>query len=284
MTNQTQKVDIFLVGAPKCASTWIHRCFQEHEEIYVPEEDSIKYYDLNYHKGDCWYKNYFNNATNKQIIVDPTPSYFRSPGAISRIASEHPDAKFILSLRNPLDRAFSQYWHEKKRGIITVNFEEALQQVMLWGWFIETGFYATHLDNLLKYFPKDRIHITLFDDLKNDAGLFIKNIFEFVDVDNTFEPLIINKPVNKAGVSENITIKTITSLSKVGVVGRALNPLRKVMKKFGVRERLMETFSNRNEYEEGVSEAMRKELLSIYLPEIERLESMIDKDLSNWKQ
>lgn len=285
MSKQKLNIDAFILGAPKCASSWIHRCFMEHQEIFVPEDDSIKYYDINYHKGEDWYAKFYNTVGSEKIVIDPTPSYFRSQWAVPRIAAEFPDAKIILSLRNPVDRAFSQYWHEKKRGIINVDFEDTFKQFMLWGWFIETGLYAKHLENLYKYFPEDRVYVSLFDDLKVNPEEYIKNIFEFLDVDKDFVPAVIGKSVNKAGVDENTAIiKSITSLPKSGVMGRVLNPIRTAVKKSGLRTKIMESMSSKKEYEEGLNSDTRKELLSVYLPDIERLESMIGRDLSDWKK
>ena len=108
-------IDFFLLGVPKAASSWIYYCFKEHPDIYVPDKDSLRYFDLKYHKGLSWYGKYFEQANEQQVVIDPSPTYFRSPVAPKRIADNFPDANFILCLRNPVDRAFFQFWHEKKK-------------------------------------------------------------------------------------------------------------------------------------------------------------------------
>ena len=277
-------IDAFIVGMPKCASTWIYQCFMEHDEIYVPESDSIKYFDLNYHRGAEWYKQFYAGAKPGQIKVDPTPSYLRSQRAIKHIAKDCQNAKFILSLRNPVDRAFSQYWHEKKGGIVNLNFNDIFDHFMLWDWFIETGFYATHLENFFKYFSKEQVFISLFDKLRINARQFIKDIFAFLDVNDTFEPSIIHQKVNKADVVQNKTIRTLRSVPRDGLIGRSIKPIRKIIKQSGLKEKVFDAVSNKNEYDQGLGEETRNMLIKIYLPEIERLENLIDRDLSNWKQ
>ena len=109
-------VDIFHIGPQKTGTTWIYRCSREHPEIAVPPKDSIHYFDMFYPRGRGWYAEFFADAKPGQKLIDPTPSYIRSPLAAARIYEENPEAKIVLCLRHPIERAFSHYWHEKKRG------------------------------------------------------------------------------------------------------------------------------------------------------------------------
>ena len=108
----------FLAGFQNCATTWLHRCLEEHPQIFVPNVDMVHYYDMNYHRGRDWYEKFYQSYNQEQMRGDTTVSYARSELAIKRIAKTNSNAKIILSLRNPITRAFSHYWHEKKKGKI----------------------------------------------------------------------------------------------------------------------------------------------------------------------
>ena len=278
------KIDAFLAGVSKSATTWIYQCLKEHPELHLPDSDSLRYYDLKYHNGTKWYESFFSNPDSEKIIIDPSPTYLRSPVAIERIISEHPDAKFILSLRHPIDRAYSQYWHEAKGGQIRYPFSDVTHRFMLYSWIIEHGFYATHLSQLLKHVDIGRVHVILFDDLKQDPQKVIMSIFDFLGVDNKFEPSAINKKVNVAGSKSNMAVNMTKNIGQI----KLFNKLKKTIKSLlginnlgQITERII---SNKNSYNKGIDPETRSELLKIYLPEIEKLEVILNCDLSTWKR
>lgn len=275
------EIDYFLLGVSKSATSWIYYCFLEHPEIFVPSIDSLKYFDLKYHKGHNWYIRYFENADESQIIVDPSPTYFRSPVSPGRIATDFPKASFILSLRNPVDRAFSQFWHEKKKKRFDYEFCETVDSFFLYSWYIETGFYATHLNRFLRLFDRDRFKIVLFDDLTKDPKAFISQIYDFLEVDKTFEPTVLTKKINQAGVDENKKVKTVRSICRTLKRIAPLNLKRTARKS---RQYIENLLSNKAEYDEGIEASLRQELLSIYTPEINTLENLTGLDLASWKK
>lgn len=276
-------IDAFLVGVSKSASTWLYHCFKEHPQINVPTSDSLRFFDLKYHKGFDWYNNYYKEVDPNGITIDPSPTYFRSPVAVKRISEHFPEAKFILSLRNPVERAFSQFWHEKKEGHFDYQFEECTHRFLLYSWIIEHGFYATHLESMYRYVNRENINVVLFDDLKSNPQEFYSSICRYLGVDDTHVPNMLNQRVNAAGVKVNTAVKSIRSISSNPVV----RPIKKLIKKYFKVEGLVRDLSTRasstSEYEQGLSDEMKRELGKIYQPEISRLEELIDVDLSSWK-
>lgn len=282
--NNDITIDAFLLGVPKGASTWIYRCLQERDDIIVPSSDSLRFFDLKYHKGYQWYCDFFQQPNNDQLLIDPSPTYLRSQLAAERIREDHPSAKFIICLRNPVERAFSQFWHEKKEGNFNYQFEDVLNSFLLNSWYIETGNYATQLETWFKYFPRKQFHIVYFEDLKNDPASFIKSIYQFLNIDDSFVPSVINKKVNEAGVKATGTVKAIKRLKKSKIVSLIKAPLKELLKGKDLGGKLVSSTSNKKEYEQGMSDEVRSELLSVYMPQIIRLEKLLGVDLSGWKQ
>ena len=175
------KTNLFLAGIAKSGTTWLYHCFDEHPEILVPDKDAIHYFNLNYHKGDDWYHKWFQARGGERIICDPTPSYMRGSEVAARIHGYNPEAKFLFALRNPVERAFSHYWHQKRKGRINFEFTDVLYyngvgNYDLYDIWIRPGFYNDQLTSFFELFNKERIKVVLFDHLKADPSAFLSEI------------------------------------------------------------------------------------------------------------
>jgi hypothetical protein len=234
---------------------------------------------MHYAKGRGWYERFFRHTDKSQKLIDMTPSYIRSPWVPHRLTEENPNAKIICCLRNPLDRAFSHYWHEKKKGKIAFEFEEVLENYDLFSSWVEPGFYAEHLERYLEHFPREQLLCLPFRLLKQDDETFLRRILRFIDVDPSFRPSWLGKKANEAGGRRTLANAVwrrirrrlqwvgqddfVESVEEAPVVGRWVR--------------------DRDEYERGISEPVRRELLEICEPEIQRAETLLDIDLSHWR-
>ncbi|MBN8507168.1 MAG: sulfotransferase [Burkholderiales bacterium] len=276
--------DVFLFGVSKAASTWIHRCLLEHPEVFVPQSDSLRFFDLRYHEGIESYEAHFAAAMPGQVKVDASPTYLRSPVAARRVAHHYPQARFVISLRNPVERAFSQFWHEKKFGRIDYSFEEAIEHLMFFPWFVEHGFYARHLERLFAFFPRDRVAVVLYEDLVADPRHFLDAVLRSMGLQAGFSPSTLGRRVNEAAPRMTGSMKVARGLRGV----EWLRPLRRAVKRISGRQNLLRDLGNavsdRNEYERGMSEPARQLLRSIYQQEILDLEALIGLDLSRWRE
>lgn len=279
--NTMRPVDIFHIGPQKAATTWVYECFLEHPEIACPPNDTIHYFDIHYTKGREWYSQFFEHARPDQMLFDPSYTYIRSPWAARRIASENPEAKIVLCLRNPIDRALSHYWHEKKKGKISFDFEEVTQNYDLFSSWIEPGLYAEHINRYLKHFSRSQILCLRYGRLKaGEERGFLRELFQFANIDSTFEPSIVGETVNEAGgkrtFANAIWRRVRRRLHWIG----ASELVQKVENSsvFG------EWVYDRKEYKSGINDGLRDELTDICDPEIRRLEELLDLDLSTWRE
>ena len=281
--NLTGLPNFFLAGCQKTASTWLHRCFREHPEIYVPENDATHYFTMNYHKGLRWYRTKYEDYSGEKAVGDTTPSYIRDFYAPSRIAEYNRNAKLIFTFRNPIDRAFSHYWHEKKKRKIAFKFSEVLENYDLYENWIVAGFYYQHLSRYYEYFEKDQILVLIFEDLKENSHSFLKTIFRFLDVDDSFVPSVIEKKVNVAwlyprDINKNDKFILIKDLANRLVVKkfyqRVANKINKSFRSIGL--------SSSEYYDIGISPEMRAKLNDIFHKENQKLSQAIGRDLSHW--
>lgn len=271
-----QTPTVFHIGPQKTGTTWLYRCSAEHPELFCHSADSISYFDMNFHRGAGWYNSLFEGNPGK-TAVDFSPSYIRSPQTPERIAGFCPNAHIVFTLRNPIDRAFSHYWHEKKKGKISFEFVEVLKNYDLFSSWIEPGMYALHLKRYLNFFPIERIAFVEFDQISKDSDGVLQSFFELCSVrDARFQPRTKDKKVNAAGNQRSVSGQTANALLRTG---------ERVLGQHWRSSRIGNSLHSvgRNEYIKGVPKDLRSRLTEILIDDIESTEKLLAVDLSDWK-
>ncbi|MBB5322513.1 sulfotransferase family protein [Marinobacter oulmenensis] len=266
----SKKTSIFHVGPQKSATTWIYQALKHHPDINAPATDTIHFFDINYHKGEAWYEGFFKNDEEK-IRFDPTYTYIRSKCAPERISKYNPDAKIVLTARNPVERAFSHYWHEKKKDRFNFKFDELFENYDLFENWIEPGMYAMHYRRFLEFFPKEQIKILFLEQLRDEPEKFFEEICEFTEISKDYTPDILHKKVNAAGRFKSRSQRKIETWSK------ALPLINLILR---TKDKLS---SRRIESLEDVSVPVRNNLVDVFYDDVCQLEEITGRDLSKWK-
>ena len=115
------------LGVQKGGTTSLQRLLEQHPNVFLPRAKELHYFSLHYAKGEAWYKTHFEAAGAKQLCGEITPYYVFHPEVHKRVAQLLPKAKLIVLLRDPVDRALSQYFHSKRLGLEPLNLEDALE-------------------------------------------------------------------------------------------------------------------------------------------------------------
>lgn len=118
--------DFLGIGVQKGGTTTLHHWLSSHPDVYMPERKETHYYTLNYHRGLSWYAAQFEGARANQVTGEITPYYCFHPYAVSRSEKDNNRRKYILLLRDPVERTLSQYFHSKRLGLEPLPLEEAL--------------------------------------------------------------------------------------------------------------------------------------------------------------
>ncbi len=122
--------DFLIIGVMKGGTTSLFRYLSKHPQVLPPFRKEIKYFDCNYFKGKAWYRSHFplkkKFTDGSKLTGEATPYYIFHPEAPRRIASALPQAKIIILLRNPIDRAYSHYQHMARVGREPLSFEDAI--------------------------------------------------------------------------------------------------------------------------------------------------------------
>ena len=118
--------DFLGIGTQKGGTTYLHGLLQQHPQVFLAHPKELHYFSLHHQRGLDWYGRHFEAAAPDQRCGEVTPYYLFHPLAAERIAAALPDVKLIVLLRDPVERALSQYFHSKRLGLEPLELEEAL--------------------------------------------------------------------------------------------------------------------------------------------------------------
>ena len=113
--------DFLIIGAQKCGTSFLYRFLVKHPHVKSAFVKEVHYFDLNFAKGNNWYRSNFPlqvRNTRTYITGEASPYYLFHPHAARRASMVVPDAKLLILLRNPVDRAHSHYQHQVKREMV----------------------------------------------------------------------------------------------------------------------------------------------------------------------
>jgi len=197
------KVNFFVAGSSKSGTTWLYKCLQAHPNVFVPEKDALHFFNLNYHKGTNWYHQWFRGSEEFPIICDPTPSYIRDAAAAQRIHDYNPDAKLVFLLRNPYDRLFSHYWHQKRKARIHFEIKDILGynevgNYDLFEIWVRPSLYYEQLKHYVEHFDQEQLVFFKFEHLQNNPEDLLKQLFEFLNIKPKIDGLPVTQKFNTA--------------------------------------------------------------------------------------
>jgi len=226
----------------------------------------------------------FKNAREKAIGEACAGYLYFHERSIPNIQTYLGDPKIIIILRNPVERAFSNYLSHLRDSNEPLEFEEALEtqkERAGWWWgyqFVKVGLYYKQVKAYLENFLSVKIY--LFDDLKENPRGLIKDAYSFLDVDSSFIPNNLGKRYNLSGVPKYKPIYNI--LTKPNPIKFAAKLIVKTLagrdkqKDFGEKMRgyLLEKPEMKEETREYLKEVFREDILA--------LQDLINRDLSHW--
>ncbi|GAB5524356.1 MAG: sulfotransferase [Roseivirga sp.] len=185
-----------IVGAHKAGTSSLAQYLDHHTSLTTHDQLEMTFFirDEEYEKGyDRIFDSYFNDKGNRGIVFAKNVGVMYSEVALKRLHDHNPDCKLIISLRNPVDRAYSNYWYSLSQGWENEKtFEAALskeerrtrekEKFAHHNSYIDRGMYAKHITQILKYFPSEQLHIVLLDEIKANPEKVIESIYRFIGI------------------------------------------------------------------------------------------------------
>ncbi|MCZ6691303.1 MAG: sulfotransferase [Planctomycetota bacterium] len=187
--------DFLIVGAMKAGTSTLSHFLSRNPRIYMARRE-LHFFDRdeNFEKGMGWYSRHFESAESEQLVGEKTPTYSFLPLAAERIAEVVPDAKLIWIFREPVVRAYSNYWHAVKNGAEPYSFERAVelerqgQERSLWNYYLKRSRYAEQIRRFCKWFSLDQMLFLQFERLVSDPHQEVRRVCSFLGVEEGDAP------------------------------------------------------------------------------------------------
>ena len=287
-------------GAPKSGTTTLYDILKNHPDIYLSAYKEPYFFnnDEYYKNGIEWYsKTFFNDYTGQKIIGDFTPNYLTTDGVPEKIESTlGKEVKFLFILRNPVDRAYSQFLHNKRDQKEPLIFEKALDEekdridtykkennsvyVMKYG-YVQQSLYADRINKYIDIFGKERVLVLIFEEVFKDIEKYISSILDFLNL-NQEVTLKLDIKSNPSQVARSRIFKKI--LYKNSFIKRffkKLIPSTLTRKKI---RKIIQTLNNKpQEYDKLLPEVKTNMVAQYFKNDISKLENILGRDLDVWK-
>jgi hypothetical protein len=285
---------IYIVGAQKCGTTSLFDWIAQHPGVYGnPVAKDIPFFALDdvYSCGAQHLANFSRKAPANSLILGGEVSAMFYPKAIARMHGLIPEAKLIAMLRNPVDRAFSAWRFAVERGLEARTFNQVVHEEMngrvyeenavdlAYKHYLARGKYAEQLENLYQYYPKEQVHIVLFEDMRDDPNGVVRGVFDFLQLAD-FLPDFSVKNVTEGGARFRL-------IQKLLYYPRARNDafafLVRELLSTRVRFLLRRYLEHLNRVQDGgkheISPPARRQLNDYFKDDLVKLHSMLGMDL-----
>ena len=225
------------VGAGRSGTSAIYRFLNSHPDSYVSPVKEVNYFGFRDKKTNPYgmsfneYLRYFAFApSDVEVIGEISPIYFTLKNAASLIASALPDAKILITLRDPLSRFLSQYKHHLGTHKISdineyvssaiVDYQSETVKEKEFKWFLPVknlrqSLYADAFREYSQYFHAEKICVVFFDDI-HDEDLYIGRVCKFLNITKNLDPLgLTNKSFDDADLINRIKLEYLEDIVEI---------------------------------------------------------------------
>lgn len=281
----------FVVGAAKAGTSSLFHYLNEHPEIHMLPYKDVACYFCETYGLPITYEEYLRllmprNGDHYNAVGDVCHAYLTDPSSARKLHLAFPDAKIVIVLRNPADRAFSLYsWLAREGYEYADSFEEALRledmrferniskaSELTQGYrtnylYYRSGCFAEQVARYLSFFDKRNILFKKYEDMKRDTSAFVKSIYRFIGVDESFQ--FTKKIYNQRGFPRYVPLQYFLRAKASRFVGQRVSTL---LMRCNTSSSIKASFDPRQ----------RAMLLEKYRPDILKTEHLSGLDLSEW--
>lgn len=290
----------FIIGAAKSGTTTIYDLLKQHPQVFLTYDKEPMFFsrDDYFEKGINWYtKTFFSGSQDFLIRAEATPHYlYWAEKVAPRIKKEinNDQLKFIVILRNPIDRAYSWYWNMVSDGREDLPFYQALQLEssrlqkywnelrsfgsMQYGYY-RGGCYSTQLNYYFNFFDRKQFHILFLENLIENQDKEVRKILSFLKIDSN-----IHLKLNFSNPSMQPKSQKLQQMvKKSSFIKSFLKPFFSNSFRYQLKTYLLRNNMKVFNYPK-MADDVRLILCEKYQQEICQLSEMLQKDLSHWNR
>jgi hypothetical protein len=272
------------LGGQKCASTWLYAVLKDHPDTYVSTPKEIDFFSKFYENGFQWYEKSFAAAHGKRAIGEISPSYLPDCNAPARACEYNPSFRVVVSLRDPVDRAYSNHLHEIRLGHYSgddLSFEAGLANNPM---YVEQSRYGKHLARWLKYFPREQLLVVLQEEITSNPRREAHRLCEFLGLDTRHIPPAAAARVNDGYLPKSRAREQLTRAVGDAARGLGLKPFVEFMRRTGLIAAIHHrNHLNINDIVPPMRDSTRADLYRLLGEECIDLAGMIGRESLPWK-
>lgn len=266
-------IDFVIIGAAKSATTWLQTQLQADPAVYMPDPE-LHYFSREYGRGEDWYLSQFSEEGEGRTVGEKSNSYLYEPEAAARLHRHLPHAKLIVQLRNPVERAYSNYCMLFRRGEVGADIgnyiDPSLGENMR---FLLAGNFASHLQTYIDLFGRDALLILFLEGVLDDPEAQMSRARAHLGLPP--------RPLAPAG-QEKVKDKTVPVVpARMGKRLAWMKPIVRPLRGTATFEAVRQLMVRKTQYP-PLTDELRKRLNEYYSPSIEVLEQISGQSLSRW--
>ncbi len=277
------------IGAGRAGTTWLRACLSEHPEVYVVPNEvyffttrRIVHVNATSHfeKGLSWYSSLFEGHTDGvKRWGEISPSYLYDEEIPRRIYEAMPDVKLICSLRDQSERAYSAYrlFLDLNPDLIPTSFSFMRYLTFHAETYGREGFYLEHIRRYLEYFPRESILILIYDDLQSDPIGYLRQVYEFLEIDISFIPYAANRKINSRN-SYEFPKRDLLKAIEVACRSRNLVRLANLIHRHNMIRGTADHLPERHK----MTPTIRSMFANLFSEHNKALGEFLDRDLGHW--
>lgn len=270
----TRRLPSFVViGAVKAATTWVAHQLRSQPGVFLPREEP-HFFSRDYGRGMDWYAGLFEHLPFGTLIGEKSADYLAYPDAPRRLAEAMPGARLIVQLRDPVERAYSDYCMLFRRGTVDKRIERHLRPGGPQPRFLEDGYYARHLSRWLDHFSRDQLLVLLSEDVASAPDETMRRVAQHIGYER---PLVLAQPEVRQNDSRAPALPP-----RMRALLAPLKPVAAPLRQKNWFRRLHSAMAAPPPYPPLTAE-LRRELRNRYADDVEALSAIIGRDLSTWK-
>lgn len=289
--------NFFVVGAPKAATTALYHALAPHPDVFLPALKEPHFYAYLADRsvaGHLYpdpatarrrYRELYAGVRDEAAVGDASTTNLVVPGAAAAIAADVPAALIVAILRQPVDRAFAHWSHFRAGGGEPIaDFAEAVRQerprreagFAATYRYLDWGRYSTQLPAFFEHFGRDRVLVHLYDELCAEPDAVVRATLRFLGVDAT-------SPAARLERHNEMPVPRVPALQRAlegrGRTGRVIRRTVPAAARQAAAGWTREHLS----HQPVLDPRVRAELTVRFAEEIDRLEALLDRDLSAWR-
>lgn len=275
---ELRRPDFIAVGPPRAATTWLDEALRGHVGLPRNRKET-DFFKRNYARGLRWYLEYFRDCPPDLPCGEICPTLFPLPEARERIAHDLPGVKIIVTLRDPVARAYSYYRLMRRYAWVKTDFEDAVRNRKD---IRDCNRYAFHLREWQRLFGASRVLVCFYDDLKRSPQDYVDRISDFIGAPRfkLATGIVASEEVN--GVARAPRSKHLAQNARnlqIWLDDNDWHRTRDLFERWGVWRYCY----GRGEEFKPLDPAVDARVRALFVDEVAQLERLVGRDLSAWK-